>query len=214
MWSCPLSLILAISRKFSKQYVQISNGNRIWTLVFNGSVEKTPLVLLHGFGGGVGLWALNLDVLSEHRPLYAFDLLGFGQSSRPHFSTDAREAEDQFVESIEEWRARVGLESMIMLGHNLGGYLAAAYSLRYPSRYARPMAGYGVAHANGMNACIYETKATDLVDLICCTGTDFQFLDLFIYTYLGNHAHGDLVQQLTVTQIKFVIKQQCNICTI
>ncbi|XP_048883009.1 1-acylglycerol-3-phosphate O-acyltransferase ABHD5 isoform X1 [Brienomyrus brachyistius] len=141
---CPTSLtqlkvaeekmLRSISRKFSKQYVQISNGNRIWTLVFNGSEEKTPLVLLHGFGGGVGLWALNLDVLSEHRPLYAFDLLGFGQSSRPHFSTDAREAEDQFVESIEEWRARVGPEAMIMLGHNLGGYLAAAYSLQYPSR--------------------------------------------------------------------------------
>ncbi|KAK1795130.1 hypothetical protein P4O66_010311 [Electrophorus voltai] len=128
-------ILQPIRSKFSKQFVHISNDNKLWTLVFSGSGERrTPLVLLHGFGGGVGLWALNLDVLSHQRPVYAFDLLGFGQSSRACFSTDAEEAEMQFVESIEEWRSKLGLESMVMLGHNLGGYLAAAYSLKYPSR--------------------------------------------------------------------------------
>lgn len=130
-----LWLSLALKTKFSKQFVHISNDNKLWTLVFSGSEEdKTPLVLLHGFGGGVGLWTLNLDALSQQRPVYAFDLLGFGQSSRPQFSTEAQEAELQFVESIEEWREKMGVETMIMLGHNLGGYLAAAYSLKYPSR--------------------------------------------------------------------------------
>ncbi|KAL6488646.1 hypothetical protein MHYP_G00023870 [Metynnis hypsauchen] len=128
-------MLQPLKSKFSKQFVHISNDNKLWTLVFHGGVEgKTPLVLLHGFGGGVGLWAQNLDALSQQRPVYAFDLLGFGQSSRTHFSTDAQEAELQFVESIEEWREKLGLEIMIMLGHNLGGYLAAAYSLKYPSR--------------------------------------------------------------------------------
>ncbi|NP_001265074.1 1-acylglycerol-3-phosphate O-acyltransferase ABHD5 [Gallus gallus] len=142
---CPTSLLhlkeaedkmlKCITSTYNKRYVYLANGNKIWTLTFSPDLSrKTPLVLLHGFGGGVGMWALNFEELCENRTVHAFDLLGFGRSSRPHFDTDAREAENQFVESIEEWRKEMGLEKMILLGHNLGGFLAAAYSLKYPSR--------------------------------------------------------------------------------
>ncbi|XP_019579666.1 1-acylglycerol-3-phosphate O-acyltransferase ABHD5 isoform X1 [Rhinolophus sinicus] len=120
---------------YKKEPVRISNGNKIWTLKFSHDIpHKTPLVLLHGFGGGLGLWALNFGDLCTNRPVYAFDLLGFGRSSRPRFDSDAEEVENQFVESIEEWRCALGLDKVILLGHNLGGFLAAAYSLKYPSR--------------------------------------------------------------------------------
>ncbi|XP_053454683.1 1-acylglycerol-3-phosphate O-acyltransferase ABHD5 isoform X2 [Nycticebus coucang] len=120
---------------YKKEPVCISNGNKIWTLKFSHNISnKTPLVLLHGFGGGVGLWALNFGDLCTDRPVYAFDLLGFGRSSRPRFDSDAEEVENQFVESIEEWRCALGLDKVILLGHNLGGFLAAAYSLKYPLR--------------------------------------------------------------------------------
>lgn len=134
-------MLCCIQSKLSKQFVPIANGNQVWTLHLDGSGadtagchDKTPMVLLHGFGGGVGMWAHNLDALSEQRPVYAVDLLGFGQSSRPCFPVDAAEAEAQFVEAIEQWRAQLGLESMILLGHNLGGYLAASYALLHPHR--------------------------------------------------------------------------------
>ncbi|XP_037533119.1 1-acylglycerol-3-phosphate O-acyltransferase ABHD5 [Nematolebias whitei] len=129
-------MLRCIRADFTKQFIRISNGSHLWTLTFcSDSVkDKTPMVLLHGFGCGVGLWVQNLEALSQHRPVFALDLLGFGQSTRPLFSTDPREAESLFVESIEQWRAKVGLESMILLGHNLGGFLAASYSIKYPGR--------------------------------------------------------------------------------
>lgn len=126
---------LGVPCTYKKEPVRISNGNKIWTLKFSPNISnKTPLVLLHGFGGGLGLWALNFGDLCTDRPVYAFDLLGFGRSSRPRFDSDAEEVENQFVESIEEWRCALGLDKVILLGHNLGGFLAAAYSLKYPSR--------------------------------------------------------------------------------
>ncbi|XP_068612513.1 1-acylglycerol-3-phosphate O-acyltransferase ABHD5 [Brachionichthys hirsutus] len=129
-------MLRCIDDTFLKQHVPISTSSRLWTLTFSSDSVKhrTPMVLLHGFGGGVGLWAQNLEALSQNRPVLALDLLGFGQSSRPQFSANAREVEEQFVESIEQWRAKVGLETMILLGHNLGGYLAASYSIKYPGR--------------------------------------------------------------------------------
>lgn len=129
-------MLRCVGSPFSKHYIPISNINTLWTLTFNSDTVKsrTPMVLLHGFGGGVGLWAQNLDALSQHRPLWALDLLGFGLSSRPQFSSDTQKAEDQFVDSIEQWRTGTGLESMILLGHNLGGYLAVAYAIKYPGR--------------------------------------------------------------------------------
>ncbi|XP_076449748.1 (Lyso)-N-acylphosphatidylethanolamine lipase-like [Babylonia areolata] len=104
----------------------------LWSVTCNLRGRGTPILLVHGMGGGVGLWAMNLEALSRHRPVYAFDLLGFGRSSRPKFPTSAREAEDVFVESIEKYRAAVGLDRFILLGHSLGGYLSASYALRYP----------------------------------------------------------------------------------
>lgn len=115
--------------------VQLSNPNhQIWSIILNENHSGTPLVLVHGMGGGIGLWAKNLEHLARNRPVYAFDLLGFGKSSRPSLSSNPEEAERQFVEAIEEWCKTMKLERFILLGHSLGGYLCTAYALKYPER--------------------------------------------------------------------------------
>ena len=83
--------------------------------------QKSPLVLLHGFGAGVGFWLLNLDALAEqHEHVYAIDLLGCGRSSRPRFrAKTGREAEQLFIDALERWRIQLNLEKMILLGKYL-----------------------------------------------------------------------------------------------
>uniref|UniRef100_A0A4W5R0U1 Abhydrolase domain containing 4, N-acyl phospholipase B n=1 Tax=Hucho hucho TaxID=62062 RepID=A0A4W5R0U1_9TELE len=65
-------------------------------------VAHTPLVMVHGFGGGVGL--------CRSRRVFVFDLLGFRQ----------------------HWRLALALDRMILLGHSLGGYLTTSYAIQYP----------------------------------------------------------------------------------
>uniref|UniRef100_A0A8D2IM95 AB hydrolase-1 domain-containing protein n=1 Tax=Urocitellus parryii TaxID=9999 RepID=A0A8D2IM95_UROPR len=55
-------------------------------------------------------------------------------NSRPTFPRDPEGAEDEFVTSIETWRETMGIPSMILLGHSLGGFLATSYSIKYPER--------------------------------------------------------------------------------
>ncbi len=96
--------------------------------------SKFPLVLVHGLGGGLGIFVKNIDSLASRYKVYAFDSLGCGKSSRPRFPSAAESAEDFFVESIEAWRKAMKLEKIVLLGHSFGGYQVAAYALRYPER--------------------------------------------------------------------------------
>uniref|UniRef100_A0A8C0GK65 AB hydrolase-1 domain-containing protein n=1 Tax=Chelonoidis abingdonii TaxID=106734 RepID=A0A8C0GK65_CHEAB len=133
-------ILQCLQSQFVGRYVTLPSRARLWTVSLcpEQGEGRTPLVLVHGFGGGVGLWVLNLDRLGARRPLHAFDLLGFGRSSRPPFPNDAQGAEAEFVRSIEDWRREMGISTMILLGHSLGGFLAASYSLTYPERHFPP----------------------------------------------------------------------------
>jgi abhydrolase domain-containing protein 4 len=95
-----------------------------------------PLVLLHGFGGGLGMFVKNVDPLAKHYKVVALDCLGFGKSSRPHFPEDPKEAENMFVDALEAWRQAMRLEKMLLLGHSFGGYISTAYALKYPQHIA------------------------------------------------------------------------------
>jgi len=81
------------------------------------------------------MWISNLDHLAEHYRVIAIDLLGFGRSSRPRFKgKSADDGEEFFLRSIEDWREVMGLEQFTLLGHSFGGYLSAAYALKFPHR--------------------------------------------------------------------------------
>ena len=116
----------------------VGGSQEIRTLIFKSpSVgDAIPAVLIHGFASGVGLWSRNFHHLVATRPVYAIDLLGFGRSSRPIFSSHADEAELQLVQSIEAWRKKMGLEKFIIIGHSMGGFLSASYAISYPHRIA------------------------------------------------------------------------------
>lgn len=109
----------------------------------NDNNIKHHLVMLHGYGAGLAFFYKNFEALS--RPsrwhLHALDLLGMGRSSRPPFRIRAKdragkiaEAEGWFVDALEEWRVKRGIDRMTLLGHSLGGYMAVCYALKYPGR--------------------------------------------------------------------------------
>jgi pimeloyl-ACP methyl ester carboxylesterase len=95
------------------------------------NLVETPLVFLHGYMNGAAYFYRNFAGLSRYfRSIYSVDLLGWGLSSRPNFrllNDSVETTEDFFVESLEAWRRKNGVERMILAGHSMGGYLSVAY---------------------------------------------------------------------------------------
>ena len=106
-----------------------------------GEKVDQHLVMLHGYGAGLGFFYKNFEPLSRLKgwQLHALDMLGMGRSTRPSFKIKAkdreeaiREAEAWFIDALEEWRIKRNINRFTLLGHSLGGYLAVAYALKYP----------------------------------------------------------------------------------
>ncbi|KAI9054899.1 hypothetical protein LZ554_002043 [Drepanopeziza brunnea f. sp. 'monogermtubi'] len=106
-----------------------------------GEEVEENLVMLHGYGAGLGFFYKNFEGLSRVKgwKLYGLDMLGMGRSSRPPFKVHAKdqagqiaEAENWFIDALEEWRILKKIDRFTLLGHSMGGYMAVAYALKYP----------------------------------------------------------------------------------
>ncbi|CAL4061306.1 unnamed protein product, partial [Meganyctiphanes norvegica] len=93
--------------------------------------EPKKKLLLHGECPIDYTRILNVKSTFTQPPFVAPSM---GRSSRPTFSVDASTAENEYLLSIETWRQVLGLEKFILLGHSFGGFLAAAYTLKYHQR--------------------------------------------------------------------------------
>lgn len=98
-----------------------------------GPVDAPPLVLLHGIGGNVNWWQMNMPAFSPYFRTYALDLPGFGFSwrLRKNFSIDEGAA------FLRDWLDFLGLEKVNLLGHSMGGHIAARFAAAQPRRIQR-----------------------------------------------------------------------------
>jgi cardiolipin-specific phospholipase len=132
------------TRLWHSTLVKLSGKNRAlneFSVEREGEAVEENLVMLHGYGAGLGFFYKNFEGLSRVKGLrlYALDMLGMGRSSRPPFKVHSKdhqgkisEAENWFIDALEEWRVIRKIEKFTLLGHSLGGYMAVAYALKYP----------------------------------------------------------------------------------
>jgi pimeloyl-ACP methyl ester carboxylesterase len=88
------------------------------------------LLLVHGLGGNWTAWLENLPALSREHRVLAIDLPGFGNSPPAGDGISI----PGYARTIERFCERVGVQSMVVVGSSLGGWVAAELALRAPER--------------------------------------------------------------------------------
>lgn len=109
-------------------YIRI-NGESIHYLSAGRRIDvlDRPIVMVHGLAGDSTWWARNLEPLSLVTEVYALDLPGFGRSrTEKPFSIEAE------LEALTGWLFALKLEGAVVVGHSLGGHLAALLAARSP----------------------------------------------------------------------------------
>eukprot|EP00586_Coscinodiscus_wailesii_P012458 CAMPEP_0172508094 /NCGR_PEP_ID=MMETSP1066-20121228/209172_1 /TAXON_ID=671091 /ORGANISM="Coscinodiscus wailesii, Strain CCMP2513" /LENGTH=292 /DNA_ID=CAMNT_0013285921 /DNA_START=231 /DNA_END=1110 /DNA_ORIENTATION=+ len=85
-----------------------------------GDPSRPALLLIHGFGASAYHFRHNIPDLAKDYHVYAFDLLGFGLSSKPVQDYAAEVWRDQAVDFIKE----IIDKPTIVAGNSLGGFTA------------------------------------------------------------------------------------------
>jgi pimeloyl-ACP methyl ester carboxylesterase len=90
------------------------------------------MVLIHGLAGSTRWWDASLPGLARSFQVYAVDLPGFGDNRRTEPFTLERAAEQ-----LAAWMDAVEIERASIVGHSMGGYVAADFAARFPERVNR-----------------------------------------------------------------------------
>lgn len=87
------------------------------------------LVILHGISSGSGSWIKQLQDLSQHFHVIAWDAPGYGESDP--LQTDQPNATD-YAKRLKDMLDALNLRNIVLVGHSLGALQAAAFASLYP----------------------------------------------------------------------------------
>lgn len=111
---------------------EIEAGGRRLRYLELGAGSGLPVLLVHGFGGDLNTWMFNQPALAEGRRTIALDLPGHGGSAKEVGAGDAETLTDAVAAAADA----LAIERMHLVGHSLGGAIAALVALRRPERVA------------------------------------------------------------------------------
>lgn len=98
----------------------------------NPDSGSAPILLIHGFGADMNGWMFNQGALAEDRPVHAIDLPGHGGSGK-----DVGDASLQsLAATVLDTMDALGIQKAHLVGHSLGGAIAAEIALTSPDRVA------------------------------------------------------------------------------
>ena len=143
---------------------QVRAGAR--TIAYREAGKGAVLMLLHGIGSGSASWRAQYHELGRRFRVIAWDAPGYGGSDG--FAGEAP-APKRYATSVLDLADALELKRFDLLGHSLGGVVAASFARHYADRLhrlilANPSPGYATAPEEARRARV-EGRIHDMTTL-------------------------------------------------
>jgi pimeloyl-ACP methyl ester carboxylesterase len=124
-----------IRKDIARSNIGTSNFVKIgdYTIHYVEAGKGEPMIMIHGWLCWGAYWKKIIPLLSNRYHVYAPDLLGHGISDKPlgkevSYGTDAQ------AERIIAFMNALGIRKAVLVGHSMGGEIAAKVTLAAPER--------------------------------------------------------------------------------
>jgi len=107
-------------------------GREVNTIDTGGN-DRPVLVFVHGLSGTWQNWLLNIPAFMDTHRVIAPDLPGFGESPMPREKISIR----LYARILDGLLRSLGVESAVVVGNSMGGFVAAELALSYSTMVER-----------------------------------------------------------------------------
>jgi pimeloyl-ACP methyl ester carboxylesterase len=119
-----------------------------------------PLIFLHSWIGSWRYWISSMQYASKHYRAYAIDLWGFGATKKE----SSRYSLEQQVLLLDGFIKQMGMSSLTLIGHGLGGIIATYYAADHPESVEKLMVVSFPMGVQSTNSRLQSLSPPDLAD--------------------------------------------------
>ena len=101
-------------------------------IVYTVSGSGPDVIFIHGWAGSRLHWSQASSQIINRR-LWALDMIGFGDSDNPIKNMEITD----HVELISHFISKQNIKNLVLVGHSMGGQVAANYTITHSSSVSR-----------------------------------------------------------------------------
>ncbi|WP_114814401.1 alpha/beta fold hydrolase [Paraburkholderia kururiensis] len=108
----------------------LAAGTRYSLYPSQAAMAGETVVLIHGVGMNHSVWAPQIDALTQHYQVVAYDMLGHGESRLP----TATPTLGEYAAQLEGLLDALQVERVHVVGHSMGALVSLEFALLHPQR--------------------------------------------------------------------------------
>jgi pimeloyl-ACP methyl ester carboxylesterase len=133
-----------------------------------------PVIFVHGWLGSWRYWWPSMQNLSAHHRSFAFDLWGFGDSSKANELYSL----EQYTRMLGEFIDQLGVSTPVTLvGHALGAVVGLLYTIQQPQNVEKLVTVSLPVHGGSLHERLLNSDPDTVINRVLGRGNSFSEID-------------------------------------